>query len=136
MSLRSARRTSENVGFTLVELLVVIGIIALLISILLPALNRARESAKQVQCLSNIRQLGMAVLLYTNEHRQLMPGGAEGPPQMLWDWVYWDPTSAPYNDLSQCPLAPYLSIARGSGSRSNGASMFRCPSDNTELHQV
>jgi len=60
-------------AFTLVELLVVIGIIALLISILLPALNKARESARAVQCMSNMRQLGAASLNYAAEQRSYLP---------------------------------------------------------------
>lgn len=62
-----------RLGFTLVELLVVIGIIALLISILLPSLNRARESAKAVQCMSNLRQIGLAFHSYTAESKGRFP---------------------------------------------------------------
>ena len=85
-------------GFTLVELLVVIGIIALLISILLPSLNKAREAARTVKCASNLRQIGIGLAMYLTENRQFYPaaymykGNAQNGPQPLSPtegYIHW-----------------------------------------------
>ena len=69
-------------AFTLIELLVVISIIALLIAILLPVLGSARKSARQIQCLSNARQIGLGLFAFATENKQDMP------PHSSWsNWV-------------------------------------------------
>ena len=70
-------------AFTLVELLVVIGIIAVLIGILLPTLNRAREQARNVKCLSNLRSCGQALYLYAHQNKGMFPPMALQSPESL-----------------------------------------------------
>jgi len=91
---------------------VVIGVIALLLAILLPSLNRARESANQVACLSNLRQLGLAFVMYTGDNRGWFPYAAAlgetdpqtGQPWRSEDWIYWQTP----RDRRQSRIAPYI----------------------------
>jgi len=88
-------------GFTLVELLVVIAVIAILAGLLLPALNKARTAAKTAKCMSNIRQLGVAVQLYAGDKAQY-PYVADGNGKTTWFTA-----AAPYfgtnYELMRCP---------------------------------
>jgi prepilin-type N-terminal cleavage/methylation domain-containing protein len=114
-------------GFTLVELLVVIGIIALLIAILLPVLAKARAAANRAVCLSNIRQLGVGVLMYCNDNKGWFPTcayAAGGGPytQFPDDWVHWQAD----RNLDESAIAKYA----GRGEQLKR--ILRCPTDTIE----
>src|SRR6266496_4811599 len=114
-------------GFTLVELLVVIGIIAILIGILLPTLGRARESSRRSACLSNLRQLGMVLQMYANDYNDQIPiGYAVGQP---WTGYYICQNGATYPCLGRLWLGNYLK---------NAPKTFYCPSqtDNQFIFNV
>jgi len=91
-------------GFTLIELLVVIAIIAILAAILFPVFARAKEKANQTQCVSNLRQIGLAFRMYTNDYHGMMPGGNN----MVFTSSIFEPhhPSAPngdyLNDIDSC----------------------------------
>ncbi len=71
-------------GFTLIELLVVIAIIALLISILMPALSKARDQAKEIKCVNNERQMGIGVQMYAHENNRIVPSAVIGGNPIVW----------------------------------------------------
>jgi prepilin-type N-terminal cleavage/methylation domain-containing protein len=73
------RHTSSEKGFTLVELLVVIAIVGILVAMLLPAVQAAREAARRTQCTNNLKQFGLALHSYESTHRSLPPGNIVSP---------------------------------------------------------
>jgi prepilin-type N-terminal cleavage/methylation domain-containing protein/prepilin-type processing-associated H-X9-DG protein len=109
---------SKNQGFTLIELLVVIAIIAILAAILFPVFAQAREKARQASCVSNMKQIGTAMLMYAQDYDESLPG--DGLPESnatRWGTYYWMFLTIPY--IKNNPVA----------FNKPKSGIFSCPSD-------
>ena len=106
-------------GFTLIELLVVISIIALLLAILLPALNRVKEQAKQTRCLANLKQIGLAMHAYAGDYDYLLPQAELRPGVAVYTGIdmRWPVLFMPYLGAVSDNLEEYYEVQ-----------IFDCPS--------
>jgi prepilin-type N-terminal cleavage/methylation domain-containing protein/prepilin-type processing-associated H-X9-DG protein len=120
-------------GFTLVELLVVIAIIGILVALLLPAVQAAREAARRTQCLNQLRQWATAMHLYHDVHKRF-PLGASGGPRQTWVvhlWAYIEEGPlASQNDLTKNFFVEPMTIPNSmNGLCAQYVALYYCPSD-------
>ena len=125
----------RRTAFTLIELLVVIAIIAILAALLMPALEKAREAARQVACLNNLREMGLGVNFYADQYGGFLPGRVESTNWTNLNGYYpsaWYVQLLPY--LASEPLPDMAAIAGGDVAASVAASapkgsraIFKCP---------
>ncbi len=113
-------------AFTLVELLVVIGIIAVLISILLPALNKAREQSRRTVCLSNLRSVHQLFAMYANQNKDQIPIGVSGN-EYQYNYVIW-------RDLGSSGRYQCFGLLHEQGFMQDPR-VFYCPADESPFYQ-
>ena len=116
-TMTSTSRSRSAGGFTLIELLVVIAIIAILAGMLLPALAQAKQKANQTRCLSNHRQVGLALMLYENDHGRL-------PPKASQVMDFMNPQAPGWRNNCLYQLAQLM---QGTGTNQKSSSVFTCP---------